>query len=432
MGDVAEAQNDESAFSTDGVGIEAGSESSRVKASSGSTKQISIPANGHIHTGEAIHTSSPSERDEHPREEMTEASDSAEYNETSVLSPLKCVQLNIGLEQVVGGMLGISVHGLVEGTKVDDGIEVHHMETHGTEKHLYKKCFSQESNSCTSDQDADRAVNIEPVENISSFPDKEKLGEMEGRRKDEPKVRQRAAELSRNDLCGNTQHSTKSPEVRGDGDDDSATNILDLIEATIVASKKDQDSGTQDKKQIFADFKSCGGVVAVAFDTVVHEDFDDISLESFSCEESPTSSPQQRDLNIGQERKPHHMDQSRFDAEEEALQDDSGKAGFQLATVAEEGSLMPPSDDLMEESYSSDLGADHRTDQVDSITKEYTRLAKELEESKARTRISRTEVRVLQQEIQRQRLLYGEVERRRQLSMGSLERRKIVLKRVNQ
>jgi hypothetical protein len=442
--DAAEVQNDESPFSTDEVEKEAVSESSGVQASSGSTKHISIPANGtsgtkeeppftgHIHTGEAIHTSSHSERDEHPQEEMSEASDSAEDNAISFLSPLKCVQLNIGAEQVMGGVIGISVHGLFEGTKVDDGIEVHHMETHGTEKHLYKKSFSQKSNSITSDQDADRAVNIEPVETISSFSDKEELGEIEGRGKNEPKVGQRTAELSRNDLYGTTQDSTKSPKVRGEGDGDSA-NILGLIEATMVASKKDQDSGTQDKKHTFAAPKSCVGVVAVALDTGVQEDVDDISIESFSCEESSTASPQ-KDPNIGQERESHHMDQSRFDAEEDALQDqdDSGKAGFQLTTVAEEGSLMPPSDDLMEESYSSDLEADHRTDQVDIITKEYTRLAKELEESKARTTISRTEVRVLQQEIQRQRLLYGEVERRRQLSMGSLERRKIVLKRVNQ
>jgi hypothetical protein len=451
MKDVAEGQNDESPVSTDGMEKEAVSESSRLQASSGSFKQISIPANGtggllvgsgtkeespftgRIHTGEAIHTSSPSERDEHPQEEMSEASDSAEDNGISVLSPLKCVQLNIGPEQVVGGVLGISVHGLFEGIKVDDGIEVHHMETHGTEKHLYTKSFSQESNSTMSNQDADCAVNIELVENISSSSDKEELGEIEVREKDEPNVGQRTAESSRNDLCGNTQDSTKSPEGRADGDGDSATNIFDLIEATMVASKKDQDSGTQDKKQIFAASKSYGEGLAAALDTGVQEDVDDISLESLSCEESSARSPQ-RDLNIGQERRPQHMDQSRFDAKEEALQDedDSSKTGYHLATVAEEDSLMPPSNNHMDESCPSNLGADHRIDLVNSITKEYTRLAKELDESKARTRISRTEVRVLQQEIQRQRLLYGEVERRRQLSMGSLERRKIVLKRVNQ
>jgi hypothetical protein len=451
MQDVVEVQNDESPFSTDRVEKEAVSESNGVQASSGSATQISIPANatgsplvgsgtkeespvtGHIHAGEEMHTSLPSERDEHTHEEMSEASDSAQDNEIPFLSPLKCVQLNIGPEQVVGGVLSISVHGLFEGTKGDDGIEVHHMETHGTEKHFYKKSFPQELNSATSDQDADHAVTIEPVETISSFSEKEELGEIEGREKNDPKVDQRTAQSSRNDLCGKKQDSTKSPEVRGEGDAGSATNILDLIEATMVASKKDHDSGTQDTTQIFAASRSGGGVVAVALDSGVQEDVDDFSLESFSCQESSSASPQ-KDLHIGQEQKPDHVDQSTFDAEEEALQDedDSGKAGFQLATVAEEGSLMPPSDDLMEESDSSDLEADHRTDQADSITKEYTRLAKELEESKARTRISRTEVRVLQQEIQRQRLLYGEVERRRQLSMGSLERRKIVLKRVNQ
>ena len=451
MKDVAEIQNDVSPSLTDGVEKEAVSESSGVQALSGSTKQISIPVDGtgsllvgsgrkeespftgRIHTGEAIHTSSPSERDEPLHEEMSEASDSVEDNGISFLSPLQCVQLNIGPEQVVGDVLGISVHGLFEGTTVDDGIEVHHMERHGTEKHLCKEVFSHESNSTTSDQDADRVVNIELAEAISSFSDKVELCEIKGREINQPKVGQRTAESSRNDSCGNKQDSTKSPEVKGEGDSDCAANIFDLIEASMVASKNDQDSRTQEKKQIFAASKSYGGVAAVALDTDVQEDVDDVSLESFSLEKASASSPQ-RDVNMGQERKPHHMDKSRFDPDEEALQDedDYGKAGFQLATVAEEGSLMP-SDNLMEESYSSDLGADHhRTDQVNSITKEYTRLAKELEESKARTRISRNEVRVLQQEIQRQRLLYGEVERRRQLSMGSLERRKIVLKRVNQ
>ena len=451
MKDVAEIQNDVSPSLTDGVEKEAVSESSGVQALSGSTKQISIPVDGtgsllvgsgrkeespftgRIHTGEAIHTSSPSERDEPLHEEMSEASDSVEDNGISFLSPLQCVQLNIGPEQVVGDVLGISVHGLFEGTTVDDGIEVHHMERHGTEKHLCKEVFSHESNSTTSDQDADRVVNIELAEAISSFSDKVELCEIKGREINQPKVGQRTAESSRNDSCGNKQDSTKSPEVKGEGDSDCAANIFDLIEASMVASKNDQDSRTQEKKQIFAASKSYGGVAAVALDTDVQEDVDDVSIESFSLEKASASSPQ-RDVNMGQERKPHHMDKSRFDPDEEALQDedDYGKAGFQLATVAEEGSLMP-SDNLMEESYSSDLGADHhRTDQVNSITKEYTRLAKELEESKARTRISRNEVRVLQQEIQRQRLLYGEVERRRQLSMGSLERRKIVLKRVNQ
>lgn len=63
------------------------------------------------------------------------------------------------------------------------------------------------------------------------------------------------------------------------------------------------------------------------------------------------------------------------------------------------------------------------------IRSEYDRLQKELEDSIARAKAAREEVRYLQQEIQKKRNHYGEVEKRRQLSLKALTRQKVVVKR---
>jgi hypothetical protein len=398
------------------------------------TKKLAVPSQGSNVDADAPQCSSGTEEDQSQASSVDCADDYYPTMEEgsgadSFLSPLKCVQLKIGPDQARGADLSVSIHSLSEGRKAQDGLEVHHMESQGkkaTENEFYAESPWKD----------DTKQDGKPKSKNSKQSSKSGAGKMTSNAK--------------------RPHIKKTPERdSNEGVSKSEPDIFDLLESKIGMSKQlpgeveaeltaeifgheQKDSETATKE--FAELSDIGNIskdvthdIANISGDVSAEDGEDntldLTIHSFACEEYTPGSPQWVQASCREQNSTDKELEGQGDDEEIIEEDQNGQ--LYPSTRVEEGRPVHSFDERVEDADSREIKSTQEGTSID-IDKEFARITKELEESRARTQDSRSEVRAFQQEIQKQRLLYGEIELRRQLSVKSLERQGIVLKRINQ
>jgi hypothetical protein len=329
------------------------------------------------------------------------------------LSSLKCVQLKIDPHAVRAAELSLSIHGLSKGKKEADGTEVHPMDKEGRRAH--EQSFYRGLPFAISPRNGSR----KSTSGISSEPSSPHSQQSSG---------SGAVLRGTRSPNGHRQRRRSRRSSRGGEDIISpkkqpAINILDVLEAEVSKRR----SSNNDTNEVDGPAQTTTSSVAPSLENseVSVEDNDQENSEGWSTDDgSELASPRSYndDQNSAVSSQPNNNDRWKLPSLDEP--------------ILEEGSILTMNTEFYKDSHgaSNDRAGNNKGGSVVvvvDLATEYDRLVKEVEESKTRTQEARTDVRALQQEIQKLRLQYGEVERRRQLARGLLERRKIVLKRVS-